>query len=615
MFRTHKATLCVTLSVLVAVSPSVVLAQQAGSMRKAAAVPSATTPVQKIPAKKLDVSYITPGANFAGVAHPRRVLTAPEMELMPVEVFSAAGKKELGIDPVDIEQIMLIVEPPTRPGPPDFGIVVRFSREYNIESLLPNRLDHVTAPAMLEGKPYRRAVGPKGEPSLFMPDDRTLLVAPEGMLQKMLAQKKKPVAGTMARVLGSMNDSEDAMAILMVEPLRAMIHAALIQNPPQVPPPLTGLYDAHNLISVVGFKAKLTGPSPRMLLSVRANDEAAAVKLEHIVNTALDFARQMTMAEMTKAVAQGPGGDTPVKQAFLQYGQRMNRQMIEALRPVRKGDRLMLSTEGQPLNFATIGVLVALLLPGIHSAREAARRAHAVQELETLENSLDNYNSTREPLPGQADLLPGLRDAREAARRARSANNMRQLGLALLNHESAHKQFPARANFDAQGKPLLSWRVHILPYIEQQGLYERFHLDEPWDSPHNKKLIPLMPIVFQNPSAPVKPGMASYLAPVGPGLMFEGKKVRRIREITDGTAHTILLLEADPDKAVEWTKPDDWNYDPKNPLAGLGKAHPGGFTAVFVDGSVHFLPAKIKPVVFKALLTAMGGETVDSSQF
>ncbi|MGA2617671.1 MAG: DUF1559 domain-containing protein [Thermoguttaceae bacterium] len=161
----------------------------------------------------------------------------------------------------------------------------------------------------------------------------------------------------------------------------------------------------------------------------------------------------------------------------------------------------------------------------------------------------------------------------------------------------------------------MSWRVQILPFLEENGLYKQFRLDEPWDSEHNAKLIPRMPKVFQNPSEPLQPGKASYLAVVGKGFMFEGDKGRRLAEVTDGTAHTIMVVEADANRAVTWTRPDDWEFDAKRPLAGLGHAHPNGFNALFADGSVRFISASIDPKTFHALLTINGGEPINAGQY
>ena len=94
-------------------------------------------------------------------------------------------------------------------------------------------------------------------------------------------------------------------------------------------------------------------------------------------------------------------------------------------------------------------------------------------------------------------LLPAVQAAREAARRAQCTNNLKQIGLAMHNYASANGAFPPAAIYDANGKPLLSWRVLILPYLEQDSLYKQFHLAEPWDSPHNKRtLLAQVPPLF-----------------------------------------------------------------------------------------------------------------------
>jgi prepilin-type processing-associated H-X9-DG protein len=151
----------------------------------------------------------------------------------------------------------------------------------------------------------------------------------------------------------------------------------------------------------------------------------------------------------------------------------------------------------------------------------------------------------------------------------------------------------------------------VLPYIEQNALYRQFHLDEPWDSEHNKKLIPLMPKLYANPSGMARPGMANYLAVCGKGLMFDGEKGRKVADITAGTSNTIMVVEADDDHAVIWTRPEDWQFDPQHPMAGLGHAHPGGFNALFADCSVRFIAGSIDPATFQAMLTIAGGEVVN----
>src|SRR5207249_2796575 len=82
---------------------------------------------------------------------------------------------------------------------------------------------------------------------------------------------------------------------------------------------------------------------------------------------------------------------------------------------------------------------------------------------------------------------------RIAGRRTVSQNNLKQIGLAMHNYHDTYRHFPPQALTDKNGKPLLSWRVAVLPFIEQDNLYRQFKLDEPWDSEHNRKLLERMP--------------------------------------------------------------------------------------------------------------------------
>jgi prepilin-type processing-associated H-X9-DG protein len=206
-------------------------------------------------------------------------------------------------------------------------------------------------------------------------------------------------------------------------------------------------------------------------------------------------------------------------------------------------------------------------------------------------------------------LTPPVQAARAAAQRAQSTNNLKQLALAMHIYHDANKAFPPAATSKG-GKSLLSWRVQILPYIEQNDLYNEFHHDEPWDSDHNKKLIEKMPKLYASPAIDLKPGMTTYLVPTGKGMVFNGDQKTGIAQIRDGTSNTIMIVEADADKAVEWTRPDDLPIDLDKPMAGLGHVYKGGFNAAFCDGSVRFISDKIDPKTLSLLFQADDGQPV-----
>ncbi len=202
--------------------------------------------------------------------------------------------------------------------------------------------------------------------------------------------------------------------------------------------------------------------------------------------------------------------------------------------------------------------------------------------------------------PGEDGRAGGRADPSGArrARRSQCTNNLKQIGLAMHNYHSAHGTFPPAFTKSPDGKPLLSWRVHILPYLEQKTLYDEFHKDEPWDSPHNKALIARMPAVYHCPSGsptPAKEGKTSYLTPRGPATVFPGAEGVKIQDITDGTSNTILVVDASDAAAVIWTKPDDWEIAVEFKVQGLFGHHPKGTNFGFADGSVRFLKETIAP--------------------
>jgi prepilin-type processing-associated H-X9-DG protein len=210
-------------------------------------------------------------------------------------------------------------------------------------------------------------------------------------------------------------------------------------------------------------------------------------------------------------------------------------------------------------------------------------------------------------------LLPAVQAAREAARRAQCTNNEKQIGLAMHNYNAAYDVLPPPAILGKDGKPLLSWRVAILPFIEEEVLYKQFHLDEPWDSEHNKTLIAKMPPTYVCPSLTnPPPGMTTYRVYVGKGAAFDNPKGRKLGDVQDGLSNTIGLVEAK--EPVIWTKPEDLLFDAKdNGMAALGEAgsrHPGGFNALFLDGSVKFIKSSIDANIFKAMLTYAAGEVI-----
>ncbi|MEM9413543.1 MAG: DUF1559 domain-containing protein, partial [Planctomycetota bacterium] len=220
-------------------------------------------------------------------------------------------------------------------------------------------------------------------------------------------------------------------------------------------------------------------------------------------------------------------------------------------------------------------------------------------------------------------LLPAVQQVRQAARRTASANNMRQLVLSCHNYEANHLSFPPAFTRDQEGKELLSWRVHLLPYLDEGELYEQFRLDEPWDSPHNKKLIPKMPTVFANPAIPLDIGMTSYLGVAGEDGVFAppteksngGNLTKGVTfgQITDGSSNTLLIVDAGMDHTVVWTQPSDFDPaehdDIRSALFGLWSK--GMIQVARADGSIDSLAVDVSDTQLREMMKKSDGKTGD----
>jgi Protein of unknown function (DUF1559) len=300
--------------------------------------------------------------------------------------------------------------------------------------------------------------------------------------------------------------------------------------------------------------------------------------------------QRITRGMKWMAVTVGPGPKMPAK------------WVTEAASPAAAQDLQAMEARAQKV------ALAQLLRAEGQSDVEFQRK---VQELFAFKTTVEGSTLTTEwelapAILGAVKLPQGL-----PADRMRSANNLKQLMLAIHSYHDVHGRFPTDIR-DKDGKPLLSWRVQILPYVEQEGLYRQFKLDEPWDGPNNKKLMTQMPKVFRSPrQAETLKDQTTYLAPLGPGFMWDDPKGVKISQITDGTSNTIALVEADDDRAVVWTRPGDVTIDSTDPLTGLLGHYAEGFHAAIADGSVRFIKKTIPPMSLRAMFTRAGGESIN----
>jgi hypothetical protein len=225
----------------------------------------------------------------------------------------------------------------------------------------------------------------------------------------------------------------------------------------------------------------------------------------------------------------------------------------------------------------------------------------------------DGVNATKRTVLLNVRTLDGL-----------AISRLKEIGLGMLNYESARARFPLTSStstesyFDASGNPYLSWRVHILPYLGYEQLYDQFHLNEPWNSAHNLPLASQMPNIFRDPQATPGGNATRFQIVSGEGDLYYWRRLNgklvgpRTSNFTDGTGNTLLVVEVGADQAGIWTRPDALDFDPNSPLSALGTIPREGVNAVMADGSTITLLPTTDAATFKSLVTLTGGETVDA---
>jgi prepilin-type processing-associated H-X9-DG protein len=184
----------------------------------------------------------------------------------------------------------------------------------------------------------------------------------------------------------------------------------------------------------------------------------------------------------------------------------------------------------------------------------------------------------------------------------------------MHNEHDRFNGFYAPLAHDADGNLVtadLSFRVSLLPFVENDSLYRQFDLTQGWDSPRNRPHSNTVVMPYRSPYATDQATTNTpYRAFVGGGALFnENGTPVRITQIRDGSAFTIMLMAVEDE--VPWAAPREIKYSPTGPLPKIGsKAVPAGANVLMADGSVKFLKSTTTEQVFRALITRDGGETL-----
>ena len=555
----------------------------------AVAMTGPSAPAQA-PALPADLAIVHPDA--LGFVHVRLADVWKHESLADARMLAEkAGPKALAAldamfvpKPSTADRVTTVILPPGEDSPePQFVFALRFTEPFDQAKTVQSYCPGAKA-KMAGGKEY--FAEEQGSGSIYFPDDRTLVFGPGATLESYLTWAPKADGGLTPAI---------ALAAAGKSPMVAAVNVATLPLPPgakeQVPPDFRPLMRTRLVIATMDLADRVT-----LTMKLTYTDPDAAAEGERALKAAAKLGRsqlQALKAEPEKALY---GGDPAV----------------DGVRPI--GDL--------PMAVAAVAAIGAVnyadeILADLPVVRDGNTLAASV----TLPPWMTQYLGTSVMSAGL--MLPAVQKVREAAARAKSTNNLKQIAIAMHAYHDANGAMPPAAIVDKKtGKPLLSWRVAILPYVEQGHLYEQFKLDEPWDSPANLRAASYLPPVYADPRMPAKfkkiggeigkpemPDMTYYKVFTGKDTAFPdtGKGVQ-LHRIADGTSNTIMAVSGgDP---VIWTKPDDIPFDPKKPLPDLSKPFDILLVAM-CDGSVRAIVWKsLDEATRKNLIMASDGNPV-----
>jgi hypothetical protein len=516
---------------------------------------------------------MVPDDAFAAVVlYPKRVLASESLAKLDVKSMADDLTKQAGVSPLDVEQMAVLVASSNGSYAEKVAIFGRFSEPQDGAKLAagwlkPWRAEAGWKPEEFEVAGHKcfrttRDPDPSHRPGVCFLDERTFVMASEAWLPDIFAAKD--AKSTLISTLAASDSVADATIVFSsTDAAKKVISQEFPAK--MLPGPLKPIGDLPELLQAATLSIR-TNPEISLKLTLLGKDEDSTGKL---VATIKSF--QQMGQSFLPALQAPPDEDIPAAERTMrEYAAGLAAKLINGLVPHQSGNQVTVE----------------------------------IGDLGTLDSLVGNV------------VMPAVAAARGAAQHVQGMNNLRQLGMAMHASYQTIGTFPAHAIYSTDGKPLLSWRVFLLPYLDEENLFKKFHLDEPWDSANNKPLIANMPKTFKSPDGkPLADGQTRYVVPFGKGTIFDGNKGIRMEDVLDGLSNTILILEVGADKAVTWTKPDDMDFDPKNPKDGLGTIDPAGIPVALADGSVRTIRKTVDAETFRRLILRNDGMPIDSSKF
>lgn len=538
---------------------------------KAAAAPASAA--QSTAAVKV-LPLVPTNAFFSLNIRLQQIAQDPALAFLPWEVISGATIDAMGVDALKIERLDLIGNW-TADNELGMALIITTKEKVSLDQLKPECFtgkaisgDKGRSYRLLDGFPIRRT-------SVCALSDTQFAMGNVPLVENVLTSQSG--ASELSQQMVRFGESSHVTLIVTPKPIREAVREALQSAPNEIRDDLVTLSDK---VQVFAAKSQVSSSVSIPVLVETASDNDAQ-SVEDCWNRTVKY----TVAQWRRGLAQSTfqlgfaNNDNP----FLTYGARAGKEITKQLTPTRKDSRLLLKLDDSSIHLVR-GISTATnLVPALAGLRIPLRR-----------------DGEPESSPQPASSSGGA-----AAFKSNAEKSLAAIMLAVHNFESEYKAFPSTGIENFEKGTQLSWRVSLLPYLGQQKLYDKFKLDEPWDSQNNIKLLQEMPDVYRYSRSKAKPGYTVFHRPTGPGLASEVGMKMKMANFTDGTSNSIYLAISSDEAAVPWTKPDDFN-----PLENreLLRDEGGSYLFCMTSAQAIKVPTDTSPENLKALLTRGAGD-------
>lgn len=507
-----------------------------------------------------------------------------DLQIQPGDIesvsFAIKGLEGSGSSPMMMNPLMGMGGMGSGQSNVTFLVVVRSSKVFDQTEMKAN-----TSEATHNGTTYYQD---PGDVAMFLPNDKTLIVGSESLITAAIDQ-----GATEPRVEWmDFADTGDQLILAA-------------KNPGNTGPPATDEVASRIQVAKAAFIALSLASDVTIETGVDCANDADATLLK----TKLDESVSQARTEMEQKLGQVP----PQFAGIADIG----KSIMNSVSGSTSGSVLTVSvaipgTIGTEIEKLTKDPMMGMMLGGLMAQGMSGFGGPPGFGGGNPGGANPGIGSSRpgsmsRPGSGNSNPVPG---ATEAAQKVRSKNNLRQLMLAVHNYHDVYNRFPETAITGPDGQTKHSWRVALLPFLEQRDLYEQYKLDEPWDSPNNRQVLARMPDVFRHPAAPSGSTNSCYFGLIGPETaMGDGTKPLGFRDVVDGTSNTIFFVETKRD--IPWTKPEDIPVPSISSLPEFGGFTSDGFHVVLCDGRVTFLANSIDTQTLQNLVNRKDGNPVN----